>query len=67
NRETETVIRNMYDGLLTRASDMTIMPELAESFTQVSPTVYEFKIRDGVTFHDGTQMTAEDVKFSLDR
>ena len=67
NRETETVIRNMYDGLLTRSSDMNIHPELAESYTQVSPTVYEFKIRDGVTFHDGTPMTAEDIKFTLDR
>ncbi|NNU79868.1 ABC transporter substrate-binding protein [Halovulum dunhuangense] len=66
-RETETIIRNMYDGLLTRDPDMKVVPEIAESFTQVSPTVYEFKIRSGVKFHDGTEMTAEDVKFTLDR
>ncbi len=66
-RETETIIRNMYDGLLTRDGDMKVVPEIAESFVQVSPTVYDFKIRSGVKFHDGTEMTAEDVKFTLDR
>ncbi|MFZ2099309.1 MAG: ABC transporter substrate-binding protein, partial [Oricola sp.] len=66
-RETETIIRNMYDGILTRDSDMKVVPEIAESFTQVSPTVYDFKIREGIKFHDGSPMTAEDVKFTLDR
>ncbi|MBD3677448.1 MAG: ABC transporter substrate-binding protein [Rhodobacteraceae bacterium] len=67
NRETETIIRNMFDGILTRDSAMSIQPELAASYTQVSPTVYDFKIREGVKFHDGSNMTAEDVKFTLDR
>ncbi len=66
-RETETIIRNLYDGLLTRDANMVVVPEIAESMTQVSPTVYDFKIRSGILFHDGTPMTAEDVKFSLDR
>lgn len=66
-RETETIIRNMYDGILTRDGDMKVVPELAESWTQVSPTVYEFKLRKGVKFHDGSDMTPEDVKFTLDR
>jgi peptide/nickel transport system substrate-binding protein len=66
-RETETIIRNIYDGLLTRDPDMLVVPEIAESMTQVSPTVYDFKVRSGIKFHDGTEMTAEDVKFSLDR
>ncbi|MGB8622312.1 MAG: ABC transporter substrate-binding protein [Paracoccaceae bacterium] len=67
NRETETIIRNMYDGILTRDSSMNILPQIAESYTQVSPTIYDFKIRKGVKFHDGTELTAEDVKFTLDR
>lgn len=66
-RETETILRNIYDGLLTRDTEMRIVPELAESFTQVSPTVYDFVIRQGVKFHDGSDMTVEDVKFTLDR
>ena len=66
-RDTETIIRNMYDGLLTRDSAMRVVPEIAQSWTQPSPTVYEFKLRDGVTFHDGTPLTAADVKFSMER
>jgi len=66
-RETETVIRNMYDGLLTRDSDMNIHEELAESYTQIDPTTWEFKIRQGVKFHDGSPMTVEDIKFTFDR
>ncbi len=67
NRETETIIRNIHDGVVTRSSDMMIHPEIAESFTQVSPTVYDFVIRAGVKFHDGTEMTIDDVKFTFDR
>ncbi|WP_313137576.1 ABC transporter substrate-binding protein [Paracoccus jeotgali] len=67
NRPNETIIRNMFDGLLTRDSQMKVVPEIAESIVQVSPTEYDFKIRSGVKFHDGTEMTAEDVKFTLDR
>lgn len=67
NRETQTIIRNMYDGVLTRDSKMNILPELAESWTQIDPQTYEFKIRQGVTFHDGTPMTVEDIKFTFER
>lgn len=66
-RETETILRNIYDGLVTRDPDMKVVPELAESFEQVSPTTYDFVIRQGVKFHDGSEMTVEDVKFTLDR
>lgn len=67
NRETETIIRNMYDGLLTRSERMEVVPELAASWTQVDPTTYEFELRQGVTFHDGSPMTAEDVVFTFER
>ena len=44
-----------------------VVPDLAESWT-ISPDnrVYEFKLRDGVKFHDGSALTARDVKASLD-
>jgi peptide/nickel transport system substrate-binding protein len=67
NRDTETIIRNLYDGILTRDGDMKIVPEIAESWTQTSPTTFEFVIRKGIKFHDGSELTAEDVKFTLDR
>jgi peptide/nickel transport system substrate-binding protein len=44
-----------------------IVPQIAESWEQVSPTAYRFRIRRGIKFHDGSELSAEDVKFSLDR
>lgn len=59
---------NVFEGLTRFASDGSIIPGLAESW-EISDdgTVYTFALRSGVTFHDGTIMDAEDVKFSLDR
>jgi peptide/nickel transport system substrate-binding protein len=66
-RETETIIRNMYDGLLTRGAKMNVVPELAESWKAIDVTTYEFKLRKGVTFHNGTPLTADDIKFTFER
>ncbi|MCP5153380.1 MAG: ABC transporter substrate-binding protein [Ectothiorhodospiraceae bacterium] len=66
-RETETIIRNMYDGLVTRNASMEVVSELAESWRAVDATTYEFELREGVTFHDGTPLTAEDVRFTFER
>jgi peptide/nickel transport system substrate-binding protein len=44
-----------------------LKPQIAERWEQLSPTSYRFFIRRGIKFHDGTELTAEDVKFSLDR
>jgi len=59
---------NIFEGLTRYQPDGSIAPGLAESW-RISDdgTVYTFKLRDGVTFHDGSAFTAEDVKFSLDR
>ena len=67
NRDTERVLRNIYDGLLTRDADMRVLPELCESFRQIDPTNYEFKLRAGIKFHSGAPLTAADVKFTFDR
>ena len=67
SRLTEGVLRNMYDGLLARTTDMQIANELAENWRQIDPTTYEFKLRQGVKFHNGQEMTAADVKFTFDR
>src|SRR5690606_25453322 len=58
---------NIYDALLTRDSDLRIIPSLAESQSRVSDTVLELKLRKNVTFHNGNSFSAKDVKFSLDR
>ena len=55
-----------YEGLLYRDMDMKSQPCLAESYEAVSETEWDFKIRKGVKFHTGEEMTVEDVKASLD-
>lgn len=42
-------------------------PSLATEWTQVDATTFEFKLREGVTFHDGSPFTAEDVVFTFER
>ena len=66
-RVTETVLRNMFDGLVTRTTDMEIVPEIAESWENPSPTEWIFKIRQGITFHNGDPLTADDVVYSFER
>src|SRR5690606_41119592 len=56
-----------FDGLVTRRQDGEIVPEIAESWEQIDAPAWEFKIRSGVTFHNGDPLTAEDVRFSLER
>lgn len=67
NRETETIIRNMCDGLLTRDAAMKIVPELAESYRQIDATTWEFKLHPGMKTHGGAPFTAKDVVFTLER
>lgn len=67
HRETETILCNMFDGLVTRAPDGRIVPELAVSWERVSATEWVFYLREGVTWHDGTPFTAEDVVFTVER
>lgn len=63
------IFESIYDGLVKWNDDETaLVPDLATSWTiSDDGTVYTFKIRQGVKFHNGREMTAEDVKFSIDR
>src|SRR6266851_5337027 len=58
----------IYDSLTVMDMDKSIKPLLAESW-DISPdaTLYTFKLRSGVTFHDGTPFNAAAVKFNFDR
>ena len=62
------VYSNIFEGLTRFMSDGSVVPGLAESWEiSADGLVYTFHLHSGVTFHDGTTMDAEDVKFSLDR
>ncbi len=61
------VLSNICESLLRLNSDLTISPGLATSFENRTPTTWVYTIRDGVKFHDGTTLTADDVVASLSR
>lgn len=57
----------MYDKLVSRALDMSMIPWLAESWSALDETTWELKLRDGVTFHNGEEFTGEHVRDSVAR
>ncbi len=64
-----SMIKSLFDGLMDYVPGTTeLRPGLAESY-EISDDgmVFTFKLRPGVVFHNGREMTAEDVKYSLDR
>jgi len=58
---------NMYEPLVDRGKKLELVPGLATSWKQTSPTVWRFNLRKDVKFHDGTPFTADDVIFSYER
>ncbi|NNF98773.1 MAG: ABC transporter substrate-binding protein [Desulfobacteraceae bacterium] len=56
----------IFDTLVTLGYDLQIEPSLATRWETPDDTTYIFHLKDGVTFHDGTPFTAEDVKFTFE-
>jgi peptide/nickel transport system substrate-binding protein len=67
DRDTQMVIKNIFDSLTTRDRDLQVVPQLAESWKVVDSTTWDFKLRRGIKFHNGDDFTAQDVKFTLER
>lgn len=61
------VARHIFDALARTDAKGQVQPGLAVSWQPIGDEVWEFHLRPGVTFHDGTPFTAADVAFSLDR
>ena len=64
---THMVSRQVYEGLVTPGINMEILPQLAESWETTSADTWIFNIRKGVKFHDGSDLTASDIAFSINR
>ena len=58
---------NIFDPLVVLDKNMDVQPGLAETWENPDPVTWIFHLRQGVRFHDGSALTAEDVKFSIDR
>lgn len=60
-------LRHVFDTVVMADEKLQLKPGLALSWKSIDESTWEFKIRQGVKFHDGSDLTAEDVKFSIDR
>jgi peptide/nickel transport system substrate-binding protein len=58
---------HIFDTLVHVDANARLVPGLAVSWRAIDPTTWEFKLRKGVKFHDGSDFTGEDVLFSLER
>jgi peptide/nickel transport system substrate-binding protein len=61
------VVTQVYEGLVNRGKDFKLEPSLATSWEMVNASTWRFKLRAGVTFHDGAPFTADDAVFSIER
>jgi len=64
---TEIIVGQAYDGLMDRDKNGQIIASLATDWERVEPGVARFTLRDGVTFHNGDDLTPEDVAYSIRR
>lgn len=62
------IYEQLYSSLLTlEYATNKVKPDLAESWKNIDDRTVEFKLRQGVKFHSGREVTAEDVKYTIDR
>lgn len=64
---TTNATTQIFDRLTEYAEDGSVVPSLATEFKTIDDRTWEFKLREGVKFHDGSDFNAEAVKISLER
>ena len=65
---THLYVSSLFSGLVRFAPDLSVGPDLAERWeVDAAGVVYTFTLRDGITFHDGQPITADDFKYSIER
>lgn len=61
-----TICKCITNALFKSGPNFEVLPDLVESYEYVDDTTYKCKLHEGVKFHDGTELTTEDVKFTYD-
>ncbi len=67
DRDTEAVLRNIYDSLTTATREGKVEPGLASAWRVVDDVTFEFDLVSGVAFSNGEPLTADDIVFTFDR
>lgn len=62
-----SILANIFDTLVYRNADLELEPGLATSWELVDDTTWQVELQEGITFHNGEALTAEDIKFTLER
>jgi ABC-type transport system substrate-binding protein len=63
----DAILRQIFETLVDFDNSGRLLPRLAESWRAIDDLTWEFRLRDGVKFHDGTPLSAEDITFSYAR
>ncbi|WP_431285225.1 ABC transporter substrate-binding protein [Humitalea sp. 24SJ18S-53] len=63
----KAVSAHFFDALILQDPEQRLLPGLAVSWRAIDDTTWEFKLREGVTWHDGSPFTADDVAFTIGR
>lgn len=61
-----SIAAHIYEPTIFRDEQMNLVPYLAESFEQISPDTIQIRLRQGVRFHNGEELTSAAVKFSYE-
>jgi peptide/nickel transport system substrate-binding protein len=67
SEKNHTIVQQIFEGLVRFAPDGAIEPALATEWRRLDPNTIQFKLREGVSFHNGEPFDARSVKFSLER
>lgn len=60
------MLNQLYSSLVTTDENYNIVCDAAESYEVIDDTTYKFTLKQGIKFHDGTELTSEDVQYTLD-
>ena len=67
NRNVQDISKIIYEPLISITHDYKVEPCLATEWSKIDNNEYLIKLREGVKWHDGTDFTAKDVKFTIDK